>query len=336
MRKRYILAAIAVILLVIVFIFRPANLFDGSPVRVTIPEGASARTVEVQLKESKIITPHSAFLITIKLLNLSDRLKAGDYFLSPSDPLLSVIAKLVGGQTVPEAEVRVAFPEGMSIYKMGLVLKEKGFKHWKQFQGLVSEGIKADLRQRHWGTFKYIPSESLEGYLFPDTYNFFRDASAEAMAEVMVSRFEQVVGPFWESNKGQTKLTLHEALTLASIVEKEAKKPEERPIIASVFFNRLKIGMPLAADPTVKYALERPSKRVFYDQLNVRSPYNTYKVRGLPPGPICNPGLDSLKAVVFPARTDYLFFVAKKDGSHIFSKNWQEHQRARAKTTPTR
>lgn len=334
MIKKTVLAAIAAALIIIVFIFRPANPFDGSQVRVTIAEGATARSVEAQLKDNKIITPHSVFLLTLKLLNLGDRLKAGDYFLSPADPLLSVIAKLVAGQTVPEAEIRVAFPEGMSIYKMGLTLKEQGFKHWKEFQGLVNEGIKADLRQRHWGTFKYIPSESLEGYLFPDTYNFYRDASAEVMAEVMVNRFEQVVGPFWNENKGKTKLTLHEALTLASIVEKEARKPEERPIIASVFFNRLKIGMPLAADPTVKYALERPSKKVFYDQLNVKSPYNTYKVRGLPPGPICNPGLDSLKAVVFPAKTNYLFFVAKKDGSHSFSRTWQEHQKARF--TPTR
>ncbi len=331
MIKKRVLAAIAVALILVVFFFRPANPFDGSQVRVTISEGETARSVEASLKANKIITQHSAFLFTLKLLNLGDRLKAGDYFLSPSDPLLSVIAKLVGGQTVPEEEVRVSFPEGMSIYKMGLALKEKGFKHWKQFQGLVSEGIKADLRQRHWGTFKYIPSESLEGYLFPDTYNFFLDASAETMAETMVSRFEQVIGPFWNENKGKTRLTLHEALTLASIVEKEAKKPEERPIIASVFFNRLKIGMPLAADPTVKYALERPSKRVYLDQLSVKSPYNTYKVRGLPPGPICNPGLDSFKAVIFPAKTDYLFFVAKKDGSHIFSRTWQQHQRARAK-----
>ncbi len=330
MIKKTVLAAIAAALLIVVFFYRPASPFDGSQVRVTIPEGASARSVDAQLKENKIITQHSAFLFTLKLLNLGDRLKAGDYFLSPSDPLLSVIAKLVGGQTVPEAEVRVSFPEGMSIYKMGLVLKEKGFKHWKQFQGLVNEGIKSDLRQRHWGTFKYIPSESLEGYLFPDTYNFFLDASAEAMAEVMVNRFEQVIGKYWEENKGKTKLTLHEALTLASIVEKEARKPEERPVIASVFFNRLKIGMPLAADPTVKYALERPSKRVYLDQLSVKSPYNTYKVRGLPPGPICNPGLDAFKAVIFPAKTDYLFFVAKKDGSHSFSKTWQQHQKARS------
>jgi len=232
---------------------------------------------------------------------------------------------------VPAREIRVAFPEGTSIYKMGIILQKTGFKHWREFQQLVDQGITAELRARHWKIFKYIPSESLEGYLFPDTYNFFPDASAESMAEVMLNRFESVVGPFWDrSGAADAKRSLHEILTLASIVEKEAKKPEERPIIASVFYNRLKIGMALAADPTVKYALERPSKKVYLDQLAVRSPYNTYKVRGLPPGPICNPGLDSIKAAVYPAKTNYLFFVAKKDGSHTFSRTWQEHQRARS------
>lgn len=124
---------------------------------------------------------------------------------------------------------------------------------------------------------------------------------------------------------------MHEILTLASIIEKEAKVAEERPIISSVFYNRLKIGMPLAADPTVKYALERPTKKVYLDQLSVRSPYNTYRRKGLPPGPICNPGLESIKAAVYPSKTDYFYFVAKPDGSHIFSKTWQEHQKARSR-----
>jgi UPF0755 protein len=332
MTKKIIITVIGVVLLLFVLLFRPAQPFDPSVINITIPEGSSARSVQSLLQTNKLLTAHSAFLITLKLFNLEDRVKAGEYSFSPSDPLLTVISKLVGGQTVPAQEIRVAFPEGTSIYKMGVILKEKGFKHWRGFQQLVNEGITADLRARHWKLFKYISSESLEGYLFPDTYNFFPDASAEAMAEVMLNRFEAVVVPFWDRAGHDTKRSLHEILTLASIVEKEAKKPDERPIIASVFYNRLKIGMALAADPTIKYALERPSKIVYLDQLSVKSPYNTYKRRGLPPGPICNPGLDSIKAAVYPAKTNYLFFVAKKDGSHSFSKTWQEHERARGLT----
>ena len=122
---------------------------------------------------------------------------------------------------------------------------------------------------------------------------------------------------------------MHKLLTLASIVEKEAAVSSEEPIIASVFYNRLKIGMPLEADPTVKYALERPTKKVYYDQLEVNSPYNTYKRYGLSPGPICNPGIEAFKSTLYPAQTDFLFFVATKNGSHVFSTNWADHQRAR-------
>ncbi|MDD5594338.1 MAG: endolytic transglycosylase MltG, partial [Candidatus Margulisbacteria bacterium] len=283
------------------------------------------------LKNGRALPAYSPFLLIVKLFNLENRIKAGEYSFSPSEPLPAVIYKLVAGETLPAKAVRVAFPEGSSIYKMGVILKDNGFAHWPDFQRLVDEGITAPLRERHWNLFKYISSESLEGYLFPDTYQFYPEASAEAMAEVMIGRFEEIVSPFWARSKNDTKMSLHEILTLASIVEKEAKQPAERPIIASVFYNRLKIGMPLAADPTVKYALERPSKIVYLDQLSVKSPYNTYKVRGLPPGPICNPGFDSIKAAVYPAKTDYLFFVAKPDGSHIFSKTWQEHQRARGR-----
>ena len=329
------LSAGSLVLLFFLFLFRPADPFNSSVKEIVIPGGASTRTVEIILTENKILPRFSIFRPLLRLSGLQGQLKAGVYALSPADPLPVIVAKLLGGNIVPPKEITVTLPEGTSIYKMGVMLKESGFKDWQKFQGLVSEGITADRRQRHWRLFKYIPSESLEGYLFPDTYRVFPAASAEVMAEIMIRRFEEMILPFWERAQKETKFNLHEVLTLASIIEKEAQKPEERPVISSVFYNRLKIGMPLAADPTVKYALERPSKIVYIDQLSVKSPYNTYKRRGLPPGPICNPGLDSIKAAVYPAKTDYLFFVAKKDGSHIFSKSWQKHQRAK-QATPTR
>ena len=312
-------------------LFQSINVFDFSITKLTIPPGSSARSVQAILEEHEILPPRSSFLMLVRLFRLQDRLRAGDYNFSPSDSLLKIILKLTQGKTLPPKQLRVTFPEGTSIYKMGLSLKDAGFSNWAEFQALVNEGITGGLRSNHWKIFKYVPSESLEGYLFPDTYQFYADASVEAVAEIMLKRFEAVVIPFWEGSKQDTKLNLHEILTLASIIEKEARVPSEREIIASVFYNRLKIGMPLAADPTIKYALERPTKKVFVDQLSVKSPYNTYKRRGLPPGPICNPGLDSIKAAVYPAKTDYLFFVAKPDGSHTFSKTWQEHQVARGK-----
>jgi len=310
-------------------LFQSINVFDSSITKLTIQPGSSARSVQAILEEHKVLPPRSSFLMMVRLFRLQDRLKAGDYSFSPSDSLLKIILKLTKGKTLPPKQLRVTFPEGTSIYKMGLSLKDAGFSNWEEFQALANEGITGGLRANHWKIFKYVPSESLEGYLFPDTYQFYTGASVEAAAEIMLKRFEAVVIPFWERSKKDTKLNLHEILTLASIIEKEARVPSERTIIASVFYNRLKVGMPLAADPTIKYALERPTKKVFVDQLSVKSPYNTYKRRGLPPGPICNPGLDSIKAAIYPAKTDFFFFVAKPDGNHTFSKTWQEHQRAR-------
>jgi UPF0755 protein len=320
------------ILVIFTVLSWPANPFDLSRVRVKIPEGVSVRAVQGILKENHVLPRYTVFRYAVRFLGIQNKIKAGEYSFSSSDNLIRIIAGLTLGETVPVQEVSITFPEGMSIYKMGMVLKENGFANWEKFQGLVNEGITASLRARHWNIFKYIPSESLEGYLFPDTYRFFLSASAEAMAETMIKRFDEVVTPFWDRAKKDTKMTLHEILTLASIIEKEAKLPAERSKISSIFHNRLRIGMPLAADPTVKYALERPSRRVYFDQLSVKSPYNTYKRRGLPPGPICNPGLESIRAAIYPAKTGYLFFVAKKDGSHRFSKTWNEHQKAREKT----
>ncbi|MDD4178720.1 MAG: endolytic transglycosylase MltG [Candidatus Margulisbacteria bacterium] len=331
MKKIGLLVGVGMLVLLVVVCWA-ANPFDLSTKNIIIPQGSSVRAVQSIVTNNGVLPRFSAFRLAIKVFGLGNKIKAGEYSLSPSDPLPRVIAKLVIGETVPQQELTVTFPEGASIYKMGMILKGSGYKKWEKFQDLVREGITAGLRERHWGIFKYIPSESLEGYLFPDTYRFFPEASVEVLAEAMLWRYEAVIVPYWEQNKKSTKMTLHEIMTLASIIEKEAQRPAERPVIASVFYNRLKIGMPLAADPTVKYALERPSKVVYLDQLSVKSPYNTYKRRGLPPGPICNPGLASFKAAIYPAKTDYLFFVAKKDGSHAFSKTWQEHQRARALT----
>jgi len=330
--KKYLLPLCTALTFVIAGLIWPADPFDLTPTAITIQPGSSVISIQRQLREKKLLPRLTAFRVTIKLFGLGGKIKAGEYRFSPADPLTLIITKLVLGETVPQSEIAVAFPEGTSIYKMGENLKEKGFKNWGAFQGLVHEGIIAKLREKYWTIFKYIPSESLEGYLFPDTYRIFPDAAAAALAERMVARFNEVIMPVWESSKKDTRMTLHETLTLASIIEKEAKLPAERALISSVFHNRLRIGMPLAADPTIKYALERPSKIVYLDQLSVKSPYNTYKNRGLPPGPICNPGLDSFKAAIYPAKTDYLFFVAKPEGSHTFSRSWQEHQKARVKT----
>lgn len=323
--------AFFIVIILLLAITWPANPFDLSTKKIKIEPGGSAKTIQAVLIANNILPTFTPFRYVVRLINVSNNIKAGDYLFSPSDNLIKVVFSLTNGNTLPIEVKKVTFPEGSSIYKMGMILKKNGFNNWETFQGLVDQGITAPLRERHWTIFKYIPSESLEGYLFPDTYQFSLESATEVMIETMLKRFEEVVLPFWKKSNKETRLTLHEIIILASIIEKEAKMPEERPIIASVFFNRLKKGLPLAADPTIKYALERPSKKVYLNQLEVKSPYNTYKVKGLPPGPICNPGLDSIKAAVYPAKTNYLFFVATNDGHHTFSKTWGEHEKARRK-----
>jgi len=205
------------------------------------------------------------------------------------------------------------------------------------FQELTKNALTSSLLLKY-GFLAEIPTDSLEGYLFPDTYLVPSNIGTDSLTNLMVSRFNKVVMSYWRKNyrKMKIKFSLHEIITLASIIEKEAAVENERPLISSVYHNRLRIRMHLGADPTIKYVLERPGKIVSYDDLRIESPYNTYRHYGLPPGPICNPGLSSVKAAMFPAESDYLYFVARADGSHIFSKSLTEHQAAQRETRTER
>ncbi|NQT29678.1 MAG: endolytic transglycosylase MltG [Candidatus Saganbacteria bacterium] len=338
----WILSAVGIGFLISLFfvasLLQSANPFDHQELIINVPKGASTYRVENRLEDVGVLRPDSSFAFMARVLGVSKNIKAGRYLFSPSNTLLTILIKLKSGQTIPQEQIKVTFPEGTSIYKMGEILKKNKVSDYKKFQSLVSEGITEPLREKYWGIFKYIPSESLEGYLYPDTYWFYKSADAHDMADIMLKRFVEVVMPFWKKAQNDTKYNLHEILTLASIIEKEAKVASERAIISSVYHNRLKIGMALGADPTIKYALDNPTKKVYTHQLEVDSPYNTYRRRGLPPGPICNPGIESIKAAVYPAKTNYFYFVAKEDGSHIFSRTLSEHQKARGKVkklTPT-
>jgi len=213
----------------------------------------------------------------------------------------------------------VTIPEGFTRNQIAGVLAAKGLADKKRFLELTED--KELLRQYA------VPGPSLEGYLFPDTYHFSRGTPTLVIIDTMVKRFRQVVAPSMEKTQG-TGMTFQDLVTLASIVEKETSRPEERPLIASVFLNRLKLGMRLESDPTVIYGIENFDGDLKKKNLTEKTPYNTYVINGLTPGPIANPGLDSIKAVMDPAKTDYLYFVSKNDGSHHFSRSLAEHNRA--------
>jgi len=272
---------------------------------VTIPQGATVKDIARILKENNLILDPVGFEVIIRLRKMSKKLKSGEYHLNNVKSIFDIISALEHG--VPRKEIRVTIPEGFTVYDIAKRLKERGvISDEKQF-------IKK--------------AQPFEGYLFPDTYFFYKGESIDKIIETMKNRFYQVLPRNYAEMVKSKGLTLKEAVILASIVEKEAKFDKDRPLVASVFLNRLKMGMPLQSDATVNYALHKHKMWLSQSDLDIDSPYNTYKHIGLPPGPICNPGLKSLLAVANAPKTDYYYFLTKPDGEAVFEKTLEEHNK---------
>jgi len=297
------------------FLVSPADK-KGTPQVFLVKERSSLKEVAGDLEKRGLITNKTLFVLWTRVKGFGKEIRAGEYSLSPAMPpvqLLEILRKGIG------ILYPITIPEGFTREQIAEVLSAKSIADKKEFLKLTEDT--ALLRQ--YG----ISAPSFEGYLFPDTYHFSRGTSTLAVLDTMVKRFKQGVAPLAE--KAQSRgMTLEEIVTLASIVEKETGQPEERPLIASVFLNRLRLGMRLESDPTVIYGLENFDGDLKRKDLSERTPYNTYVIDGLTPGPIANPGLEAIKAVIEPAKTDYLFFVSRNDGSHHFSKTLAEHNRA--------
>jgi UPF0755 protein len=212
----------------------------------------------------------------------------------------------------------VLIPEGYTLAQIEPLLVTK--------LGLDADSVRTAVTDTALLRHLDVPTPHLEGYLFPDTYHFPPGTSARGAVAAMVRRFEQRWNPAWSARLDTMAMSRHDLLTLASIVEREAKKGEERPVIASVYWNRLRKGMLLQADPTVQYALPQYQSRLMNRHLTVKSPYNTYVHKGLPPGPIGAPGVASIQATLYPADVPYLYFVAYPDGHHEFRVTLAEHQ----------
>ena len=303
---------------------------SNEPVNVTVQQGENPATIAKKLERAGIIRSAEHFGVLAGLMGVESQLNAGEYELTRGMPTTVVIDRLRRSVTLPQFVLTI--PEGWRLEQIGEHLERKGIASVADFQAaLAATDYNAPfLAQRP-------PGASLEGYLFPDTYFFTVKATAHDIVARLLATFNEKFPPELQQQAMSHGLSLHQVVTLASIVEREAQVPAERPIIASVYLNRIKQGMPLQADPTTQYALAAdPASVAKYgwwkrdltlDDLKIRSPYNTYVVNGLPPGPIANPGEASLRAVAQPAQTDYLFFVAKPDGSHAFSRSLDEHNR---------
>ena len=304
-------------------ILPPENAKLAAASIIHISPGTPGRDIGELLSQEGIIRSPAAFNVAVRLLGLEQHLKAGYYRLSPGMDLLQVMEHLEAGQV---STVRVTIPEGLTLEAIADRLAAQGLVDRERFLTLARDdsliyGDSPPIEK---------PTRSLEGYLFPDTYFFVRNQPEEEMIKRMVHRFIQVVEPLKETVPLPAGFSWHDIITLASIIEKEVMVSQEAPLVSAVFWNRLRIDMPLQSDPTVQFLLEAPRK-LYYSDLATDSPYNTYKYKGLPPGPIASPGLTSIKAALEPAEVDYLYFVAKGDGTHAFSRTFQQHRQARAR-----
>ncbi|MGE0228250.1 MAG: endolytic transglycosylase MltG [Dehalococcoidia bacterium] len=297
----------------------------GQPVTFEVEEGVSGSEIAAALEEARVISDRHRFEALAKLTGGSADLKAGCYVFAERTPSAEVIVRLREGITSLRS---LAVPEGRRVEEIGASLERAGITSAEAWRVALEQAPRDILPE-------VPPGDSLNGYLFPATYPVECQADAPQMVRAMLEAFAAQMTPELIEEAKQRGLSFHEVVTLASIVEREAAVRSEQPVIASVFLNRLAEGMPLQADPTVQYAIASTSPPegdgvwwktgLTEDDLQFDSPYNTYLNRGLPPGPIANPGLDAILAVIRPADTEYLYFVATGDGSHAFATTLAEH-----------
>jgi UPF0755 protein len=280
---------------------------------VLLPPGLHTRQIARRLEASGVIRSWRAFLL-LHYCQRSRTLKAGEYRFDTPRNAVQVFGKLARGEIYTHT---VVIPEGFNIFEVAQAMQQAGL-------GTADDFLAATRAEVGLARGFDPQATSLEGYLFPDTYQFTRTQSMHDMVQVMVRRFEQ------ESRQIGLSENVHAVVTMASIVEKETAIDSERPLVAGVYYNRLQRHMALAADPTVVYAAllnQRYRGAIYQSDLQFDSAYNTYKHPGLPPGPVANPGIASLKAAMNPARSDYLYFVADGQGGHRFTSNYEEHTR---------
>jgi UPF0755 protein len=291
----------------------------GEQVKVEIPAAASSRQIATILHNSGLIRHPLVFQQYTRWAGMDSSLKAGTYQLTPALSVQQIAGRIAAG--APDLKV-FTVPEGYTVSQVAELLDEAGFVDREAFLTAVAETDHPYAVSKP----ELEGYRRLEGYLFPDTYHVGSKITGQELVQLMLDRFSQEMDQLDYRNKAAALgLTVHEAVTVAAMVEREARVPDERPLIAGVIYNRLRLGMPLQIDATVQYALGEHRAVIYYRDLEVDSPYNTYRISGLPPGPIASPGSASLRAAVEPAASDYLYYVARPDGSHAFSRTLSEH-----------
>jgi UPF0755 protein len=287
---------------------------------VSVPLGAGLGTVARELKKAGAIHSALAFKWLARLKGVSGDIKAGDYAVPPGLNAFGTLDLLVSGRSLMHP---LLVREGLSAAQIGAALESQGLGSARRFMDAVRDPSElAKLK---------VPGPSLEGYLFPDTYFLPRGMDEAAVAELMVARFHQKVPDSLLAEGAAIRLKPAQVMAMASLIEKEAKVESERPMVSAVFRNRMRLKKRLESCASVRYALNKWTGPLYNRDLLAKSPYNTYQNFGLPPGPICSPGLASIEAALHPAATDAMYFVVAGDGTQIFSKTYAEHLKAKAR-----
>jgi len=288
-----------------------------------VSKGEGVNDISENLSDAGLIRSMNYFEIYIWRQNLEKKLQAGQYVLSPKLSIKEIAGILAGGKILSK-EIDIKIIEGWRVKDIVSYLKEKELVKEEDF---INAAKNNELRIRNYEFLNKLPAgKSLEGFLFPDTYRVFKDSSAIDVIGKMLDNFGSKLTGKMRDDIGKNEKTIYEIVIMASIVEKEAKKPEDMEIISGIFWNRIKTGQALQSDATLSYVLNDKIDAHTLEDLKIDSPYNSYKYKGLPPGPICNPGLNAIKAAIYPKKTDYNFFLTKPDtGEAIFSKTYAEH-----------
>ena len=298
------------------FLFYPP-LYGQGTVEVKVERGEPLSSVVRKLKDHGVISNEKLFSLWARLWGLDKKIHWGLYRFERPLPPRRVLNQMMLGRGVFH---RITIPEGLTAKEIAELLEKGALASKDRFF--------AEARSLEFLSLVGLEGKGIEGYLFPNTYYFTPFAAERDILVAMVEQFREIFNAQMKEQSKEIGLSLHEVVTLASLIEKETGIEAERPLVSAVFHNRLRAKIPLQSDPTVIYGLKSFSGSLMRKDLQSRSPYNTYRIRGLPPGPICNPGLASLRAALYPARVPYLYFVSKNDGSHLFSMRLGEHNQA--------
>lgn len=307
--------------------FRTRGVPAGRSVQVEIPKGADTRTIAVRLASAGVVGNANMFMLRSKLNGSDGRLKAGVYEFTTGTDYETVLLRLEEGP--PVMYFNLTIPEGFTLAQIAQRVQAKTGVKADEFRLVAT--TKAHQFEAEHPNLRFNTTDSLEGYLFPKTYRVKKGATAAEVIDMMLDQFDKEIATIDMTYAQSKNLTVHDVVTIASMVERETRLPKERPVVASVIYNRLKRGMRLEIDATVQYVLGN-KPRLLYRDLRVQSPYNTYLHKGLPPGAIASPGLASIEAAAKPSETEYIYYVlTRKDGGHTFATNKADFDRAKAR-----